>query len=207
MRMKLHWSPRSPFVRKVMIVAHELGLADRLDCVRTVAATTKPHPELMRDNPLSKLPTLVLADGTVIYDSPVICEYFDTLHNGPKLFPASLPERLEALRWQALGDGMLDFMLLWRNELTRPAAQQSEPHLSTYAIKRGSTVSSLEKEAGKLEQTPFSVGHIAVGCALSYIDFRFPEHAWRDAHPRLAAWQAKIAVRPSFRLTEAVDDS
>jgi glutathione S-transferase len=69
--MKLHWSPRSPFVRKVMIAAHELGLADRITCVRTVAATTRPHAELMEDNPLSKIPTLVLDDGTVLYDSPV----------------------------------------------------------------------------------------------------------------------------------------
>ncbi|MFZ0238946.1 MAG: glutathione S-transferase N-terminal domain-containing protein, partial [Xanthobacteraceae bacterium] len=77
--MKLHWSPRSPFVRKVMIVAHERGLIDRLNCVRTVAAMITPHAELMLDNPLSKIPTLVLDDGTVLYDSPVICEYLDAL--------------------------------------------------------------------------------------------------------------------------------
>ena len=205
MRMKLHWSPRSPFVRKVMIVAHELGLADRLDCIRTVAATTKPHDVLMRDNPLSKLPTLVLADGTVIYDSPVICEYFDSLHDGSKLFPAALPERLTALRWQALGDGMLDFLLLWRNELSRPA--QSEPHITSYRIKRAKTLESLEAEAPLLERTPYCIGHIAVGVALSYIDFRFPEDQWRQAHPKLAAWHAKVAARPSFKVTEAVDDS
>jgi glutathione S-transferase len=205
MRMKLHWSPRSPFVRKVMIVAHELGLADRLDCTRTVAATTKPHDVLMKDNPLSKLPTLVLADGAVIYDSPVICEYFDSLHDGPKLFPAPMPERLTALRWQALGDGMLDFLLLWRNELTRPA--QSEPHLNSYRIKRGKTLESLEAEAVKLESTPYCIGHIAVGVALSYIDFRFEGDPWRQQHPKLAAWHKTIAARPSFKLTEAVDDS
>jgi glutathione S-transferase len=205
MRMKLHWSPRSPFVRKVMIVAHELGLADRLDRVRTVAATTKPHETLMKDNPLSKLPTLVLADGTVIYDSPVISEYFDSLHDGPKLFPAAMPERLTALRWQALGDGMLDFLLLWRNELTRPA--QSEPHLNSYRIKRGKTLESLEAEAAVLERASYSIGHIAVGVALSYIDFRFEGDPWRQQHPNLAAWHKKIAARPSFKLTEAVDDS
>lgn len=205
MRMKLHWSPRSPFVRKVMIVAHEIGIADQLDRVRTVAATTKPHPELMKDNPLSKLPTLVLADGTVIYDSPVICEYFDSLHNGPKLFPASMPERLTALRWQALGDGMLDFLLLWRNELTRPA--QSEPHLESYRIKRGKTLASLEAETAALERTPYSIGHITVGVALGYIDFRFEGDTWRQDHPKLAAWHKKIAARPSFKLTEAIDDS
>jgi len=205
MRMMLHWSPRSPFVRKVMVVAHELGLADRLDCVRTVAATTQPHDGLMRDNPLSKIPTLVLADGTVIYDSPVICEYLDSLHDGRKLFPAPIGERMTALRWQALGDGMLDFLLLWRNELTRSA--QSEPHLSTYRVKRAKTLESLEAEAGGLEQAAYCIGHIAIGCALSYIDFRFAGDPWRETHPRLAAWHATIAARPSFRLTEAVDDS
>ncbi len=205
MRMKLHWSPRSPFVRKVMIVAHELGLVDRLDCVRTVAATTQPHEGLMRDNPLSKIPTLVLADGTVIYDSPVICEYFDSLHDGRKLFPMALPERMTALRRLALGDGMLDFLLLWRNELTRPA--QSEPHLNTYRVKRTKCLESLEAEAGALERTPYDIGHIAIGCALSYIDFRFAGDGWRETHPRLAAWHAGIAARPSFRATEAVDDS
>ena len=205
MRMTLHWSPRSPFVRKVMVVAHELGLVDRLDCVRTVAATTQPHDGLMRDNPLSKIPTLVLADGTVIYDSPVICEYFDGLHDGPKLFPTAMPERLTALRWQALGDGMLDFLLLWRNELTRPA--QSEPHLSTYRVKQAKALESLEAESGALARSPYCIGHIAIGCALSYIDFRFAGDAWRETHPGLAAWHATIAARPSFRLTEAVDDS
>ena len=85
--MKLHWSPRSPFVRKVMIVAHERGMTGRITCVRTVAETTKPHAELMKDNPLSKIPTLVLDDGTVLYDSPVICEYLDALDGAPKLFP------------------------------------------------------------------------------------------------------------------------
>ncbi len=82
--MKLHWSPRSPFVRKVMIAAHELGLADRITCVRTVVATTRPHAALMDENPLSKIPTLVLDDGTVLYDSPVICEYLDSPARGAK---------------------------------------------------------------------------------------------------------------------------
>ena len=79
----------------------------------------------MKENPQSRLPTLRLADGTVIYDSPVICEYFDTLHSGEKLFPASFPERLVALRRQSLGDGMLDTMLMWRGEAAAPAASSS----------------------------------------------------------------------------------
>ena len=85
--MKLHWSPRSPYVRKVMVVAHELGLADRIETVRTVVGGTTPHRELMRENPLGKIPTLVLEDGTILYNSPVICEYLDTLHRWREAVP------------------------------------------------------------------------------------------------------------------------
>jgi glutathione S-transferase len=203
--MKLHWSPRSPFVRKVMIVAHETGIVARLDCVRSVAAMTKPHLELMQDNPLSKIPTLVRDDGVALYDSRVICEYFDTLHDGPKLFPAAPQARFTALRWQALGDGILDFLVLWRGEGER--AHKSEAHLSSFAARRGASLASLEREAADLEDSPLSIGHIAIGCALSYLDFRFPAQPWRDGHPRLAAWHATFAARPSAKATEAIDDT
>jgi glutathione S-transferase len=205
--MKLHWSPRSPFVRKVMIVAHEVGVADRLQCVRTVAAMMTPHPELMIDNPLSKIPTLVLDDGTVLYDSAVICEYFDGLHDGPKLFPETSRERMAALRRQALGDGWLDALVLWRGEIMRPAAQQSQPYLASFAVRNKATLAALEREAATLEASAFSIGHIAIGCALAYLDFRFADRPWRNAHPLLARWHAKFAARASFRATEPVDDA
>src|SRR5262245_57036858 len=184
--MKLHWSPRSPFVRKVMIVARELGLVDRLTCVRTVAATTKPHLGLMEDNPLSKIPTLVLDDGTVLYDSPVVCEYLDGLHQGSKLFPADGKARMTALRRQALGDGFLDFLLLLRNE--RERAHPSEVHLSAYTTKKQAVLRALDQEADALAASPFDIGHVAVGCALSYLDFRFADEDWRTPHPRIAQW-------------------
>src|SRR5258705_3434737 len=202
--MKLHWSPRSPFVRKVMIVAHELGLTDRITCVRTVVATTKPHALLMEENPLSKIPTLVLDDGTVIYDSPVVIEYLDQLHDGPKLIPTALPERMKALRRQALGDGFLDFLLLWRNEREREHA--SQVHRASYAERRRATLLALDREAEALASSPFSVGHIAIGCALSYLDFRFAADDWRGGQPRIAAWHATFAKRPSVRATEPIDD-
>jgi glutathione S-transferase len=205
--MKLHWSPRSPFVRKVMIVAHELGLVDRIECVRTLVMTSKPNHELMLENPLSKLPTLILGDGTVLYDSPVICEYFDSLHAGPKLFPPSGKERFTAMRRQALADGFLDFLLLWRNEETRPAEQRSQQHLASFAERRNGVLTSLEKEAAELEASNFSIGHIAVGASLSYLDFRFAEYDWRKDHPLIAAWHKQFAVRPSVLATEPVDDS
>jgi glutathione S-transferase len=205
--MKLHWSPRSPFVRKVMVVAHETGMAGRLDCQRTVAATTKPNAELMIDNPLSKLPTLVLDDGTPLYDSPVICEYLDTLHAGPKLFPADSRARMIALRRQALGDGMLDFLVLWRAELMRPAEHRSAAHLESFAVRRNSVLASIESEVPELDASGYSIGHIALGCALSYLDFRFNDFDWRKNHSRAAAWHETFASRPAVVATEPVDDS
>jgi glutathione S-transferase len=203
--MKLHWSPRSPFVRKVMIVAHELGLTDRLACVRTVAATTRPHAELMQDNPLSKIPTLVLDDGTVLYDSRVICEYLDGLHGGHTMFPADRTGRFVALRRQALGDGALDFLLLLRNERERP--QPSPVHVAAYTSKKQSVLKLLEREADDLAATPFNIGHVAIGTALSYLDFRYADEDWRTPHPRIARWHRDFCARPSVRATEPVDDS
>src|SRR5262249_30120247 len=104
--MKLMWSSRSPFVRKVMVAAHEVGVAGRIATERVVVAADKPNAQVMALNPLSKIPTLVLDDGTALYDSRVICEYLDALHDGPRLFPADPAARWRALRRQALGDGV-----------------------------------------------------------------------------------------------------
>jgi glutathione S-transferase len=193
--MKLHWSPRSPFVRKVMIVAHERRLVDRLDCVRTVAAMTKPHAELMKDNPLSKIPTLVLDDGTALYDSPVICEYLDALDGQPQLFPLERSARMLALRRQALGDGFLDLLVLARNEHLRP--EPSDVYLASAAVRTAAVLDNLEREAEAL----------AIGCALCYLDFRFADQDWRKRHPSLAAWHAAFAARRSVQATMPVDDS
>jgi glutathione S-transferase len=203
--MKLHWSPRSPFVRKVMIVAHERGLVDRLHCVRTVAAMTAPHAELMRENPLSKIPTLVLDDGAALYDSPVICEYLDALDGKPQLFPRDRRLRMVALRRQALGDGFLDLLVLARNERLRK--EPSEVHLNSAAVRSGAVLDSLEREAQALMASGFDIGHIAIGCALSYLDFRFVEEDWRKRRPDLARWHAGFAGRPSVEATRPVDDS
>ena len=206
-KMLLHWSPRSPYVRKVMIVAHEVGLSDRIDTARTVVAAATPNVELMKENPQSRLPTMRLADGSALYDSRVICEYLDTLHEGDKLFPASGSERLVALRRHALGDGMLDTMLMWRGEQLRPAASQSIKHMQAWKLKTNVSVDMLEeREVEALAASRFSIGHIALGVALGYIDFRFPELAWRNGHPRLASWYETFAARPSARATPPVDE-
>ncbi|MGC8474812.1 MAG: glutathione S-transferase family protein [Acetobacteraceae bacterium] len=204
--MTLHWSPRSPYVRKVMIVAHELGLAPRIRTVRTVVGGTTPHRGLMRINPLGKLPTLECDDGTVLYDSPVICEYLDTLHDGPRLFPAAGPARFTALRRQALGDGMLDAALPWLSERFRPPERQSIPHMALWRAKLEAAVEALETEAPALAADPFGIGQIAIGVALGYLDFRFPELAWRDGHGALAGWYEGFAARPAVAANPPVDD-
>ena len=134
--MKLHWSPKSPYVRKVMICAHELGLADRIELVRSVAAMLKPNPRLMEDNPLSKIPTLVLPDGFALFDSAVICEYLNDLAGG-SLFPSHGNDKWQALRWHAFGDGLLDAAILWRNE--RERAQPLQPLIDTLSQGAGSS--------------------------------------------------------------------
>jgi len=204
-KMLLHWSPRSPYVRKVLITAHETGVADQIETVRTVVAASEPNVELMKENPQSRLPTLRLADGTVIYDSVVICEYFDSLHDGEKLFPTNWPERLVALRRHALGDGMLDTMLMWRAEVLRPPANQSIKHMQAWRLKTNVSVDMLEEETEALAASPFSIGHIGIGAALGYMDFRFPELAWRNGHPRLTKWYETFSARPSVKATEPVD--
>jgi glutathione S-transferase len=205
-QMTLHWSPRSPYVRKVMIAAHEMVLQDRLRTVRTVVGGTTPHLELMRINPLGKIPTLELEDGTVLYDSPVICEYLDTLHDGPKLFPVAWPARGVALRRLALGDGMLDAALPWLGERFRPTDRQSQPHIDLWRAKLLACVDALEHEADALADDKLTIGHLAIGVALGYLDFRFDELHWRDGHPRLAAWHATFNQRPSVAANPPIDD-
>jgi glutathione S-transferase len=205
-QMVLHWSPRSPYVRKVMIGIFEMGLQDRVRTVRTVAGGTTPHAELMKINPVGKIPTLELEDGTAIYDSPVILEYLDTLHDGKKLYPSAWPERLTALRRHALGQGMLDTALPLLAEGFRPPERQSEPHKDLWRTKLRACVGALEHEAEALAGSGFTIGHLAIGVALAYLDFRFASLAWRDGHPALAAWHETFNARASVQANMPVDD-
>jgi glutathione S-transferase len=200
--MKLYWSSRSPFVRKVMVAAHETGLAPRIRTERVVVSAAAPNAEVMATNPLNKIPTLILDDGTALYDSRVICEYFDTLHDGPRLFPAEADARWTARRRQALGDGLMDVIVLRLGEQGRPAANQSEKHLAAYRLKIATALDRLEGET--LEGAP-TIGHIAIACALGHLDFRFAADGWRAGRPNLARWYDSFKNRPSMQVTEYVD--
>lgn len=200
--LQLHWSPKSPFVRKVMICIHELGIDHEIGRIRSVAAMLKPNATLMQDNPLSKIPTLVLDDGSSLFDSVVICEFLND-HAKGKLFPAVGPDKWQALRWHALGNGLMDALILWRNERERevplPTLMQAFEH------KVGATLELLEVQVPELTAAPMSIGTVTLACALGYLDYRFDELGWRQRAPALAAWFAVWQQRPSFVLTEPVE--
>ena len=200
--MKLRYSPTSPYVRKVMVAALETGLAERIERIPTVVLPTKPNEEVARENPLVKVPALTNDDGLVLYDSPVICEYLDTLHSGPKLFPPTGTARWIALRQQALGDGILDAAILGRYEIQRPKEYQWQDWIDAQLRKvRGALAAlEIEVEAGELGG-PLTVGQITVGCALGYLDFRYQSEEWRARQRRLAAWFDEFSKRKSMQLT------
>lgn len=191
-----------------MIVLHETGLLDRVTCARTVVAmAAEPNPDLLPDNPLGKIPTLVLDDGRTLFDSRVIAEYLDGLHDGPKLFPADGDARFKQLRWMSLADGLTDILLLWRNERFRPAGTHYPILLTAFETKTRASFAALEREAGDLAATPFGIGQIALVCALGQMDLRYGDSGWRRAHPRLARWYDAMCERPSVRVTEIKDDA
>lgn len=204
--MKLYWSPKSPFVRKVMVFAHETGLVDRLELERTVVALTKPNVAHVKEhNPLGRIPTLLADDGMFLPDSVLICEYLDSLHDGRPLFPRTGEERWASLRRHALGSGLLEIQILWRNEALREESYRLPAMLAACEIKAEATLDLLEREAAELEKVPFDIGHIGIGCALGYLDYRsadFTDREWREGRDRLAAWYETFRARPSARATE-----
>ena len=207
--MKLHWSSRSPYVRKVMICVYELGLADKIERIPSVVSLSQPTAAVMRANPLGRIPTLILDDGGVFHDSVVICEYLDSLHAGTPLFPRLFPNKGEArwtaLRRHALGNGMLDALLLWRSEIGKPVARQTPEWLTTFALKTRNALDVIETDADALARTPFDIGHIGIGAALVYLDFRFADFGWRKAHPRTDAWMQQFLQRESVQKTSFID--
>jgi glutathione S-transferase len=197
--MILRHSAASPYVRKVRIAAALLGLADRIELV--AANTTDPEDPLRKDNPLGKVPALVLENGTRLYDSPVIVEYLDMLAGGGKLIPAG-EARFKVLTLEALADGILDASLLQVYEGRYRSEDKREP--SWVALQAGKVSRSL----AVLEQSPPAlpaglpdVGCISVACALGYQDLRF-EGKWRAGHPKLVAWLDAFAEAvPAFEET------
>ena len=204
--MKLHWSPRSPFVRKVMVCVHELGMAERIEKHYTLVSQSTANEDMLRVNPIGRIPALVLDDGSVLYDSAVICEYLDSKH-GPKLFPAQGDARWDALRRHALANGMLEIGILWLGERSRPTAQQSPERHAACERKLRNALAAAERDADRLRRETPDIGDLTLGVALGYLDFRYGDLQWREAAPRLAESYAALAARPSFVSTQPYDES
>jgi len=196
MRFRLHWSPTSPYVRKVMVAAHELGLADRIDLVPTRVETVVA--DVAADNPLGRVPALVLPDGTTLFDSLVIAEFLNETGGGT-LFPRPGPERWRTLTLHALAQGIIDAAIAIVAERRRPGAERSPAFVAARQAEIGRALDALERNIPA--STP-DIGTITVAAGLGYVDFRLPDDAWRSSRPRLAAWFAAFAQRPSMAATK-----
>lgn len=198
--MQVRVNAASPFARKVRIVLHETGLADRVKEIQTGVNPVAPNADLAGQNPLVKIPALVLDDGTALYDSRTICEYLDTLA-GSRLYPAGGPERWQALTLQSLCDGILDAAVLTRYETAvRPEALRWPQWIEGQRAKIDGGLAALERSQPAFG-TNFGIGQIGAACVLGYLDFRFPDIAWRARCPALQGWFETVSRRPSVQAT------
>ena len=198
--MILRSSPASPFARKVRIAASVLGLDG--DVTIENADPSNPDDTVRQQNPLGKIPALVIEDGTVLFDSRVILDYLDHRAGGGKIVPHEAAARFAALRLQALADGMMDASILAIYEIRwRPAEKHEQKWLDHQAGKVTRAFAALEAAPPKLGSLP-NVGDIALACSLGYRDLRF-NGTWRKDHPRLVAWLDDFAARvPAFEATK-----
>jgi len=203
--MQLLYSPTSPYVRKVMAAAIETGLADGIELVPTNVWDSET--DIHTHNPLGKVPSLVTDGGEVLYDSPVICEYLDGLHDGAKLFPPSGGERWRALRRQALGDGIMDAAVSRLLESKRPADERSDAWMGRQKVSIERALDALEAEAAELAglSGQITIGELAAAVALGYLDLRFAADNWRAGRTALSDWFDGMSKRKSMTETAPKD--
>ena len=197
--MKLLGSLTSPYVRKVRVVMAEKKLDFQL-----VLEDVWGTDDVLKSNPLGKVPCLVMEGSEAVFDSRVIVEYLDTLSPVGKLIPQSGRERIEVRTWEALADGLLDASILARLEATwggRTAAQRSQVWIDRQMSRVNASIISMSQGLGDkpwCTGNHFTLADVAVGCALGYLDFRFAHIDWRAAHPNLLKLHDKLAARQSF---------
>jgi glutathione S-transferase len=198
--MKLYYSPASPYVRKVLASAHLLGIADSVELLPSAASPVTRDMTIAPVNPLGKVPTAFLDDGTALIDSRTICEYLHEQAPEKGLFPSG-SDRWEALRLHAIADGLLDAALLARYEVAmRPEALRWADWLKGQMGKIEAAVEALEASVDHLNGRE-DIGSITAGCALGYLDFRFPDHDWRTNVPMLTTWWEAFAKTPAMSKT------
>lgn len=191
-----------------MVCAYLTDQADQIDKLPSAAHPIHRDTRIAIHNPLAKVPTLITDDGNTLFDSRVICEYLATRAENYTLFPAAGHARWHALQQQAMADGLLDAALLARYEKTaRPAEMQWPQWVEGCLTKIQSCLTSIEALAPQLATSEPSIGEVTIGCALGYLDFRFPELAWRIQHPQAAQWFAQFDALPAMRATRPFDTS
>lgn len=201
--MKLIGSPASPYARKVRVVMAE----KKLDYQYVIEDVWASDSAITESNPLGKVPCLIMEAGEAVFDSRVIVEYLDTLSPVGKLIPAQGRERAEVKTWESLADGLMDAALLARMEVMfkgRTEAQRSQPWIDRQLGKINAVLKAMSTGLADkpfCSGVHFSLSDVAVGCALGYLDYRFPQIAWRDTYPNLVKLQDKLAQRPSFMET------
>jgi glutathione S-transferase len=198
--MKLRWASGSPFVRKVMVTAIEAGLEDRIERVATDHHATES--DLVNDNPLGKVPALIRDDGSVLADSPVICAYLDSLHDGHKLIPDDGEARWQALNLEGLADGMGEAAIAVMRERNRPDGKGWDIFEARNQGKFARTMSWIEDHSDILDG-PITLGHIALGCAIGWTALRVGDllEDMDSRWPKVAKWYAAFAQRPSMQAT------
>src|SRR5580693_5387411 len=197
--MKLYVDAASPFARKVRVVVRELSLK-----IDEVSVVPRESDELKRVNPLGKIPALALDDGSVLFDSRVICEFLNHSGSGT-FFPGASLFRSNAGRWRALvlhalADGLCDALVAMTMENRLPAERRNEDALASHRAAVTRSLAALERLTPKFSEAP-TIGEIATGCALGYLDFRHQSIAWHEQHPALAAWYEKFSQYPSMKAT------
>lgn len=199
--MKLFISAASPFARKVRLVIREAGLESQFEEILTVVSPIQPNVELARANPLMKLPTLVTDDGLALFDSPMICEFVDSLNAGRKLFPAAGNARWVALRQQAVADGILDAAILVRYQTALcPKELQWPQWIEGQRAKWRQALDFVESDVAALDGEA-TIGSLSVATTLAWLDFRYGDDDWRASRPALAAWFSAFDQRPSMLAT------
>ncbi|MDI9349873.1 MAG: glutathione S-transferase N-terminal domain-containing protein [Candidatus Symbiobacter sp.] len=203
--MQLFHSTTSPFARKIMVLAIESGLDQKIELLGGATSPVKRNEMLAAKNPLGKLPALVLEDGRVLFDSSVIMQYLDTLHNGAKFYPETAAERFQVLRDESLADGMMDALVLCRYEtFLRPAEKRWDEWVAGQMAKVHAGLAVLDAEFAR--RKPFNrngndAGLTTIAAMLGYLDFRQPELDWRRTCPILAAWEQAFRHRPAIQAT------
>lgn len=180
-----------------MITAYELGLSDNIELTRTVAMMSKSNPELMQDNPLSKIPCLITSEGRPLYDSLVICEHLQLIAGGDSIIPEDPEKRILVLNEHSLANNWMDMLILWRNERNKAVVKRTDEWITAFEERTTAILGVFEQQVTHYHPQDFHLGVITLGVALAYMNFRFEDVDWSADHPNLASFLQLFENRPS----------